>query len=130
MAIEGAGPKVQTIGYEVLDFSLADLEGSARSLHGELVGQKAAVVVFWSCVCSHCQRYDEYLNTFRERHPDIALLAVASRQQETPDGLRRAALALGRGGVGYYPHSDFIHVDTGRVRQWCFDCPASLITGD
>jgi uncharacterized protein YcbK (DUF882 family) len=44
--------------------------------------------------------------------------------------LRRAALALHRGGVGYYPHSDFIHVDTGRVRQWCFDCPASLITGD
>jgi uncharacterized protein YcbK (DUF882 family) len=44
--------------------------------------------------------------------------------------LRRAALALQRGGVGYYPHSDFIHVDTGRVRQWCFDCPASLITGD
>jgi uncharacterized protein YcbK (DUF882 family) len=44
--------------------------------------------------------------------------------------LRRAALALGRGGVGYYPHADFIHVDTGRVRQWCFDCPASLITGD
>ena len=43
--------------------------------------------------------------------------------------LRRAALALHRGGVGYYPHSDFIHVDTGRVRQWCFDCPANLITG-
>lgn len=44
--------------------------------------------------------------------------------------LRRAALALRRGGVGYYPHSDFIHVDTGRVRQWCFDCPANLLTGD
>lgn len=44
--------------------------------------------------------------------------------------LRQAALALRRGGVGYYPHSDFIHVDTGRVRQWCFDCPASLTTGD
>jgi len=44
--------------------------------------------------------------------------------------LRRAALALRRGGVGYYPHSDFIHVDTGRVRQWCFDCPARLITGN
>jgi uncharacterized protein YcbK (DUF882 family) len=43
--------------------------------------------------------------------------------------LRRAALALRRGGVGYYPHSDFIHVDSGRVRQWCFDCPANLITG-
>ncbi len=44
--------------------------------------------------------------------------------------LRKAALALHRGGVGYYPHSDFIHVDTGRVRQWCFDCPAGLIAGD
>ena len=44
--------------------------------------------------------------------------------------LRRAALALRRGGVGYYPHSDFIHVDTGRVRQWCFDCPANLISGN
>jgi uncharacterized protein YcbK (DUF882 family) len=44
--------------------------------------------------------------------------------------LRKAALALRRGGVGYYPHSDFIHVDTGRVRQWCFDCPASLLAGD
>jgi uncharacterized protein YcbK (DUF882 family) len=44
--------------------------------------------------------------------------------------LRRAALALHRGGVGYYPHSDFIHVDVGRVRQWCFDCPAALKSGD
>jgi uncharacterized protein YcbK (DUF882 family) len=44
--------------------------------------------------------------------------------------LRMAALRLARGGVGYYPHSDFIHVDVGRVRQWCFDCPAGLIVGD
>jgi uncharacterized protein YcbK (DUF882 family) len=44
--------------------------------------------------------------------------------------LRKAALALGRGGVGYYPHSDFIHVDVGRVRQWCFECSARLIAGD
>lgn len=32
--------------------------------------------------------------------------------------LRRAALALRQGGVGYYPESDFVHVDTGRVRYW------------
>jgi uncharacterized protein YcbK (DUF882 family) len=44
--------------------------------------------------------------------------------------LRKAALALRRGGVGYYPHSDFIHVDVGRVRQWCFECPAGLFSGD
>lgn len=32
--------------------------------------------------------------------------------------LRDAALALRGGGVGYYPGSDFVHVDTGRVRAW------------
>jgi uncharacterized protein YcbK (DUF882 family) len=32
--------------------------------------------------------------------------------------LHRAALGLGAGGVGYYPASDFVHVDVGRVRRW------------
>jgi uncharacterized protein YcbK (DUF882 family) len=32
--------------------------------------------------------------------------------------LRDAAVSLGRGGVGYYPGPDFVHVDTGRVRIW------------
>ncbi|HSD41387.1 MAG TPA: DUF882 domain-containing protein [Burkholderiales bacterium] len=32
--------------------------------------------------------------------------------------LRDAAIALGHGGVGYYPESDFVHLDTGRVRTW------------
>jgi uncharacterized protein YcbK (DUF882 family) len=32
--------------------------------------------------------------------------------------LQRAALALAEGGVGYYPRSGFVHVDTGRVRRW------------
>ncbi len=32
--------------------------------------------------------------------------------------LRDTALALGRGGVGYYASSDFVHVDVGRVRHW------------
>jgi uncharacterized protein YcbK (DUF882 family) len=32
--------------------------------------------------------------------------------------LRDAAKALRGGGVGYYPDSDFVHVDTGRVRSW------------
>lgn len=32
--------------------------------------------------------------------------------------LRRAAIAMGQGGVGYYPASDFVHLDTGRFRTW------------
>jgi uncharacterized protein YcbK (DUF882 family) len=34
------------------------------------------------------------------------------------DELRTLALSLAAGGVGYYPQSDFVHVDIGRVRSW------------
>ena len=43
---------------------------------------------------------------------DIRLLGVPTA------ALRDAALKLGRGGVGYYRASDFVHVDVGRVRRW------------
>lgn len=32
--------------------------------------------------------------------------------------VRKVALALQGGGVGYYPRSNFVHVDVGRVRYW------------
>lgn len=32
--------------------------------------------------------------------------------------LRTVAMSLQAGGVGYYPSSDFVHLDTGRVRFW------------
>jgi len=32
--------------------------------------------------------------------------------------LRDAACSMGLGGVGYYAASNFVHVDTGRVRTW------------
>lgn len=34
--------------------------------------------------------------------------------------LRDAALALHEGGVGYYPVSEFVHVDVGPVRTWAY----------
>lgn len=34
--------------------------------------------------------------------------------------VRDAALALHSGGVGYYPRSDFVHVDVGPVRRWSY----------
>ena len=32
--------------------------------------------------------------------------------------VRKAALELRLGGVGYYPKSNFVHIDTGPVRRW------------
>jgi uncharacterized protein YcbK (DUF882 family) len=43
---------------------------------------------------------------------DIRLPGTSLKQ------LRKAAVTLKSGGVGYYPNSNFIHVDTGRVRYW------------
>jgi len=43
---------------------------------------------------------------------DVRLRGVATSE------LRRVALAMGRGGVGFYPGPDFVHLDTGRVRFW------------
>lgn len=43
---------------------------------------------------------------------DVRLEGVKTAQ------LRDQALAMRRGGVGYYEASDFVHMDTGRVRSW------------
>jgi uncharacterized protein YcbK (DUF882 family) len=43
---------------------------------------------------------------------DLRLEGVAT------DRLRDLALALRRGGVGFYAALDFVHVDTGPVRRW------------
>jgi uncharacterized protein YcbK (DUF882 family) len=36
-------------------------------------------------------------------------------------GAKQAALKMKRGGVGWYPHSDFIHLDSGPTRNWELD---------
>jgi len=43
---------------------------------------------------------------------DIRFSSASTRR------VRDSAVSLGRGGVGFYPRSDFVHVDTGSVRRW------------
>ena len=50
----------------------------------------------------------------QSRAIDIRIPGVATRV------LQRTALAFKAGGVGYYPVSQFVHVDVGPVRQWTF----------
>ena len=43
---------------------------------------------------------------------DICIEGIDTRD------IQAAALRLARGGVGYYPRSNFVHIDTGNVRSW------------
>ncbi len=38
--------------------------------------------------------------------------------EQSTKRLRNVARSLQAGGVGYYPRSNFVHVDTGKVRTW------------
>ncbi|MGD9965027.1 MAG: DUF882 domain-containing protein [Hyphomonadaceae bacterium] len=53
----------------------------------------------------------------RSLHMDGRAIDIRVGGVELPR-LRDAALGMRAGGVGYYEASDFIHVDTGRVRRW------------
>jgi uncharacterized protein YcbK (DUF882 family) len=74
-----------------------------------------------------CGYRTPWSNTFLRTHTDGVALHSLHMQAMAIDirlpgirtaDLRDAALALHRGGVGYYAASDFVHVDVGRVRRW------------
>lgn len=50
----------------------------------------------------------------RAKAMDFQVKNISSRN------LRRVALALRAGGVGYYPGARYIHVDTGNFRSWTY----------
>ena len=46
-------------------------------------------------------------------------MAIDVREDGMPlSSLEQGALKMRRGGVGYYPQSQFVHLDVGPVRRW------------
>jgi peroxiredoxin len=82
---------IQQIGQTLEDFSLQRVGAGMETLGQYLEGKRGAVVVFWSGVCSHCSRYDGYFNGFTNRHPELGLVTIACRQNETMDMIERTA---------------------------------------
>lgn len=61
---------------------------------------------------SHSHGVAEHSLHMEGRAIDVRLAGVSCAK------LRDVALSLGCGGVGYYASSNFVHLDTGRVRAW------------
>ena len=53
-----------------------------------------------------------------ERQRAALARAIENDIQQGIDQIRQAARALNMGGVGFYPRSGFVHLDTGPVRYW------------
>lgn len=87
MSQTGVSPIIQEIGTKVDDFQLDAINTEKSALREVLPGKNGAVIVFWSGICSHCVRYDGYLNGFSQQHPELGILAVASRHGETRNQL-------------------------------------------
>jgi peroxiredoxin len=81
----------QEIGVRMEGFSLASIQGEEFSLDQIVYDRKGAVIIFWSSTCSHCMRYDSYLNGFRQEYPELGIAVIASRERETLTQLRAAA---------------------------------------
>lgn len=65
-----------------------------------------------SALRAHSDGVAKYSLHMEGKAIDIRLPGVALTR------VRDSALGLAQGGVGHYPSSDFVHVDTGRVRVW------------
>jgi peroxiredoxin len=86
----------QEFGQPLPSFSLLLLNGrDPRTLQDYLRHTMGAVIVFWSALCAHCRRYDEYFNSFAELHPQLGFAAIASRSGETPSQIQSAARQRG-----------------------------------
>jgi len=94
---------------------LHDLTASVNDVGGEI-----------DVVCGYRTPWSNEFLRHRSAHTGVAQHSLHMRAEAIDIRLpgvptatvRDAALNLGRGGVGYYRSSDFVHVDVGRVRRW------------
>ena len=123
----------------VIPSAVADLSVFLRDFHsGEIIAMDMGVVDFLAAVMEAIgQGEATILSAYRTRETNEMLarttFGVAENSQHIfgraldvhfGDKLAEAmaaARAMQHGGVGWYPHSGFLHIDTGPVRNWDLD---------
>jgi uncharacterized protein YcbK (DUF882 family) len=123
----------------VIPSAMAELAVFLRDFHsGEIIGMDVAVLDFLAAIMEATgQKEGQILSAYRTRATNEMLarttFGVAENSQhlygraldvhlpaKLPEAMQ-AARGMRRGGVGWYPHSGFIHIDTGPVRNWDLD---------
>jgi uncharacterized protein YcbK (DUF882 family) len=119
--------------------AMADLAVFLRDFHsGEIIAMDVGVLDFLGAVMATVGAGEaQILSAYRSRATNEMLarttFGVAENSQhifgralDVHVGAKlaeamQAARAMQRGGVGWYPYSNFIHIDTGPVRNWDLD---------
>jgi uncharacterized protein YcbK (DUF882 family) len=117
---------LSTVNYFLRDFRTSDVHEIDPALLDLLHGLAAATETSRPFQVISGYRSPATNEMLRHRSEGVAAgslhmkgQAIDIRLGDVPlSKLRQAALGARRGGVGYYPASDFVHVDTGRVRMW------------
>lgn len=102
----------------VMDPELLDL---LHTLHTESGSRKPFEVIsaYRSPVTNEMLRTRSEDSGVARKSMHLLGRAIDVRLADVPlERLRDIALGLRRGGVGYYPGSNFLHVDTGPFRRW------------
>ncbi|MCP5197597.1 MAG: DUF882 domain-containing protein [Gammaproteobacteria bacterium] len=103
--------QVKPFDYNVLDQLYAlQLQLSARSPLHVISAYRSPITNHRLCEGSRRVARNSY-------HIQAMALDVRMPGGRASD-LCRAARSLGAGGVGYYPRSNFVHIDSGPVRYW------------
>jgi uncharacterized protein YcbK (DUF882 family) len=121
--IEGA---LQEINYLLRDYHTDDIHPIDPALLDQLYDLKQTLGIYKpfhivsgyrspftnAQLRKHSHGVAEHSFHMQGRAIDIRLEGIPAKT------IKNAALAMARGGVGYYPHNNFVHLDTGDFRTW------------
>jgi uncharacterized protein YcbK (DUF882 family) len=120
------GEALREVNYIMRDFRTGDVHGIdprlldlLHALHGKLDSRKSFEIISGYRSPQTNAKLAELSNGVAKHSLHMKGMAI---DINLPDvrlkNVRKAAIALKKGGVGYYPNSHFVHVDVGRVRTW------------
>ena len=109
-----AVPEAPQVGAAVPDFAATFLQGAAFSLHQELGGHKAVVVLFLSTMCPYAKYFAAHLRELDERYgpQGVLFIGVNSNDWESADDVIEHARKMG---FNFQMVKDESHAIAGRL---------------